>query len=137
MLFRERFLQAKNLCASLTRPEFFFRKVTHMDRFMYYVLDEDNNVRGTNDVAEWGRFFEDKRRILKQEQVGPYWVSTVFLGIPHLSLREAPQIFESMAFEADGRARNEVDCERYSTYAEAIAGHERMVQAMRGRVASN
>ena len=51
--------------------------------FRYWTLDGHNAV-GTNDVAVWGRWFEnvDNRRVA-YDDLGDARVSTVFLGIDH------------------------------------------------------
>lgn len=50
------------------------------------------------------------------------WVSTVWLGLNHAFGAGPPVIFESMVFDTRD-SMGEVDCERYSTEAEALAGH--------------
>ena len=59
---------------------------------------------------------------------GLVWVSTVWLGIDHgFGRTSAPLIFETMIF--GGRYD---ECQwRYATRAEAEAGHERVVEALR------
>lgn len=94
----------------------------------YYVLDRHHTVVATRDVLEWGRFFEKrKKRIVKQETIGHYWVSTVFLGINHGFGTGPPVLFETMVFldkEDPHDGRESGDCERYCTWDEAAAGHE-------------
>jgi hypothetical protein len=78
--------------------------------------------------------------------VGPYVVSTVWLGLDHgFSLYEdaPPIIFESMVFarggwesDRDARGRKEddafmeFDMERYSTEQQALDGHRAMVETI-------
>lgn len=64
-------------------------------------------------------------KIIKQEQVKEVWISTVWLGIDHQFGDGPPLIFETMVFD---EARDELDCRRYSTEAEAINGHREMVE---------
>lgn len=65
---------------------------------MYYVLKNKQPVL-TDDVHEWSRFFESEDRIVKQTNVGNYFVSTVFLGIEHGSdVNGSPFLFETMTF---------------------------------------
>ena len=55
-------------------------------------------------------------------------VSTVWLGLDHnFGFNGPPIIFETMVFPADG-AYMELDCNRYSTLAEAQTGHWDMVK---------
>jgi hypothetical protein len=69
-----------------------------------------------------------------EDYVGDYCVSTVHLGLNHQFGEGPPLIFETMVFGADG---NEITsfmdlyCDRYSTEAEARAGHERVVAAVK------
>lgn len=71
----------------------------------------------------------DYKRVALDE-IGPYTVSTVWLGLDHAwSPGAAPLIFETMVFTADAwndpdsSVGPDLDCMRYSTEAEALAGH--------------
>ena len=66
-------------------------------------------------------------KIVRQESVGDYWISTVWLCINHNYGSGPPHIFETMVF-GEG---NEKYCERYATEAEALAGHLRIVEGAR------
>jgi hypothetical protein len=97
------------------------------------------------DLLEWAREFEACDRIVKQEDVGPYWISTVFLGLDHNYMRAChpelehrPLLFETMVFEGKIArlislgdrtltVHESLDCERCSTWDEAVAQHEAMV----------
>jgi hypothetical protein len=66
---------------------------------------------------------------LAAETIGPYWVSTVWLGLDHgfrcPNFPDFPRlIFETMVFKGK---EGDLDCRRYSTEEEALAGHARMV----------
>ena len=77
---------------------------------------------------EWGRDHEDReKKIVRVEEVCGATVSTVWLGLNHNWGDGPPLIFETMVF---GGALDE-EMERYSTEAEAIAGHEVMVKKVR------
>jgi hypothetical protein len=79
-----------------------------------------------DDLSEWGRWFGKGDRIVKREYVGPYHVSTVFLGIDHNFAMEGPPIlFETMIF-CDGADLDYQD--RCSTWAEALEMHRRGVE---------
>ena len=54
------------------------------------------------------------------------WVSTVWLGADHQYGDGPPLIFETMVFPREGNW-SEMECERYSTEAQAREGHARMV----------
>lgn len=88
--------------------------------FNYYKLDENNVVTRCKTIEEFAIYFESKQRYLCKNSLGDIWVSTVFLGIDHsFDVNDAPIVFESMVFNKD----NDLDQERYSTYADAIQGH--------------
>ena len=53
-------------------------------------------------------------------------VSTVWMGIDHGFVPGEPVIFETMVFDKTGES---VECRRYSTEAEAKAGHTQAVKA--------
>lgn len=50
------------------------------------------------DLLEWARWFEDADRRVFETHVGPYWVSTVFLGLDHSFGHGPPVLFETMIF---------------------------------------
>lgn len=108
----------------------------------YYKLDANHAVVEAKDVIDWGLFFEKTdQRIVKQEQLGEYWVSTVFLGLDHSFGPGPPVLFETMVFvdkEPDeindgfGSKRKSIDGqERYCTWDEALAGHEAVCTRLR------
>lgn len=94
----------------------------------YAYLDEHNNVIETDDVNKWAECRRSGRFIVKQEQIRNRRISTVFLGLDH-SFGGPPAWFETMVFPLDSHA--DMDCVRYATYAEAVAGHGRMVDRWR------
>lgn len=71
-------------------------------------------------------------KIIKQEQLGKYFISTVWLGVPH---GMGIHYFETMVFltpegvedprETLGQT---LDCYQYCTKEEAIKGHEEVVK---------
>jgi hypothetical protein len=90
---------------------------------------------------QWCEFFASPERLIKQETVGDFWVSTVFLGIDHNFSGDGPPVlFETIVFgepeEQDllGRkqqVRPSLQMDRYCTLDEAEAGHEQVVQQLR------
>ena len=64
------------------------------------------------------------KRVAYTDIPGKGYVSTVWMGLDHNFRDGPPLIFESMYFGGG----DEEDQERYSTEAEALAGHERMVK---------
>jgi hypothetical protein len=90
-----------------------------------YILDGHTPVP-VETLEEWSNFFEDndKRRVAltKLEHCR---VSTVFLGINHRWGDDGPPLlFETMVFGGE----HDEEMERYSTWDEAIAGHQKMVE---------
>lgn len=98
---------------------------------LYYVLNDAREPVPV-DVEEWARMFEDmdRRRVAFTELVPGSTVSTVFLGMNHAWGHGPPLLFETMAFGpgADDEMR------RYSTWAQAEAGHAEVVELVAGRL---
>ena len=91
----------------------------------HYRLNADHSVTPVS-LMEWATSFEDKdnRRVARTDLADNTFVSTVFLGLDHQYGEGPPLIFETMVF-----ARGEdVLTWRYSTWAEAEAGHARAVE---------
>ena len=87
---------------------------------MYY--DRQGRPMGRN---EWAAAFQENG--VAKTDVGDVSVSTVWLGLDHGHGGGPPVIFETMVFGGplDGEQ------ERYSTEAEALAGHAAMVERVR------
>ena len=78
-----------------------------------------------DDPLEWGKAFGTAERRVCLTRVGPYEVSTVFLGLDHQWGEGPPLLFETMVFRGDnGEA---YDYERCSTWLEAEAQHEAVI----------
>jgi hypothetical protein len=94
----------------------------------FYIL-KGKEVVPVEDVLEWGRFFGDgdKRRVAWTDFGENNYVSTVFLGLDHSFGEGPPLIFETMVF--GGELDQEQD--RYSTWDEAVEGHNRMVERVK------
>ena len=82
-------------------------------------------------LEDWSVLFEDEKyKIVKQEHVDGHFVSTVWLGLNHSFLRDAPPlIFETMIFTEDERGGEKMW--RYSTLEDALAGHDKAVQELK------
>lgn len=84
-----------------------------------------------DDVQTWGRLHADiGYRRVGEATIGNLWVSTVWLGMDHSFGSGPPLIFESMVFVA-GEGGTDLDCRRYSTEAEAVAGHAALLEEIR------
>ena len=81
-------------------------------------------------LMKWAKWFEKAERIVAKSNCGGVFVSTVFLGINHQFGEGLPLLFETMVF-------GENMMERYSTWDEAVNGHERMCQKVRKQLAKS
>jgi hypothetical protein len=103
----------------------------------YYRLNADKTVTAIDDPARWAEAYEDReaRRVGWTTLETGERISTVFLGLNH-SIREdgPPLIFETMVFGPDDMMDH--FCERYSTYADAVSGHERAVAMVKAHLAA-
>jgi hypothetical protein len=105
-----------------------FRRSSAMTFSGRYILDGKIPVP-CEDLLQWGAWMETGDRVLKQEQVGQFWVSTVFLGLDHQYGAGPPRLFETMVFDA---GRDGIYQSRYSTWELALEGHERAVAWAKG-----
>ena len=67
----------------------------------------------------WGRWFQTADRQVARDERDAVVVSTVFLGLDDASGPGRPLLFETMIFGGP----HDQDRARYSTWAEATAGH--------------
>jgi hypothetical protein len=74
------------------------------------------------DLMTWARWYETADRAVAKSDVGPFQVSTVFLGLDHSFGSGPPMLFETMVFK--GSAADEW-CERCSTWEQAEEMHTR------------
>lgn len=88
-------------------------------RRLYYKLDEYKNVVPGSETDFDYYYSEEgqKNRLVKQENVGNHWISTVFLCIDH-GYGGIPLYFETMVLGSDDEP-----IMRYTTYVEALTGH--------------
>jgi hypothetical protein len=110
-----------------------------MSRPRYYRLNPDHSVTPLDDggpidqlvLHRWATEFGTTDRRVALDVVAPgIEVSTVFLGIDHNHSGEGPPVlFESMVFDDYGGS----DCRRWSTWAEAVEGHQLLVQFLTRR----
>jgi hypothetical protein len=91
----------------------------------FYILDERNQpvASTTLGCAVWLSEGGEERRQLADDHVGGHRVSTIFLLLDHRHLGGGPPLlFETMVFDEHGRMTGEQH--RYSTYDDALAGHQ-------------
>lgn len=96
----------------------------------HYILD-DNNRPVATEMGAARRWSEESptRRIVAQTQLDGCWVSTVFLTLDQAWKPGPPVLFETMIFPDDSTLEN--DCERYTSWPDAEAGHAAMVERWR------
>ncbi len=97
-----------------------------------YYRRDGTPYTGENAMMEWGKDFGDMElKIVKQETLwNGLFISTVWLGLDHSwAMTGKPLIFETMVFTASSNFDKDMD--RYSTEAEALAGHAAMVKEWR------
>lgn len=91
-----------------------------------YILDGTTPVP-CDDLMKWATWFEKAERKVARTVVGDTEVSTVFLGLDYsFGDPQGPLLFETLAFGGEGDG----ECERYSTWEAAVAGHARMVESL-------
>lgn len=100
-----------------------------------YILDEQGNPVQATSLRQWGEWMEKREeRIVKQEHIGGYFVSTVFLGLDQRYWGEGPPIlWETMVFsESNTKIDRPYDRSqyRYASREDAIAGHRKIVQML-------
>jgi hypothetical protein len=97
---------------------------------VFYYLNDDHTTRPC-DVVEWAEqlthMMITNNKNLKEDTVNGKWISTIWLGIDHNYLGGLPLIFETMVFN-DGDLHLDEYCDRYSTWDEAIEGHQKAIQ---------
>lgn len=100
---------------------------------LYYKRDGTPYPEGNEGLAQLENdLWNDNYKVVKRTNLpGGKWISTVWLGIDHNHGRGRPLIFESMVFPRDGF--NSLDMDRYSTEAEALAGHKKLVKKWGGK----
>jgi hypothetical protein len=90
-----------------------------------YILDNSHRPVPCEDLRTWARWMETADRVVAKTTVREGLdVSTVFLGLDHRFGPGTPLLFETMVFR-DGDGGDE---ERYATWDEAVAGHQRLVE---------
>ncbi len=101
-------------------------------RTMRYILENDQAVP-CFDLHTWAEWMETANRQIADDTIDGVRISTVFLGLDHaypfsvLKAPVVPVLYETMIF---GGEHNEYQ-ERYTTRTKALAGHDRVVAAVR------
>ncbi len=79
------------------------------------------------DLHKWAEWFEEAERHVAFNEIGCTTISTVFLGLDHSFGNGSPILFETLVF---GGVFNGY-MERYASWDEAVAGHERVLKSLR------
>lgn len=99
-----------------------------------FILDEHGEPQPCEDLLTWGAWFEtsgDARRVALDE-VGPYRISTVFLGLDHSwtpmedPLTYQPVLWETAIFAGDSMTA----MRRYVSRADALRGHREFIKIL-------
>lgn len=112
-----------------------------------FMFDRDGTPVSAQQFEALMRRGRDYRRVADDEDVvtpdgRTYWVSTIWLGVDHgLGILNdgPPRIFETMVFAGrPGDDWSDQWCGRWSTEAQALAGHAYVVEILRtGAVAAD
>lgn len=95
---------------------------------LLYILVNGEPRPATGEQWRWWWSTGDRQVALTE--VGPYLVSTIFLGIDMSAGQGPPVLYETAVFGPLGEEgmRGSTDMDRHSTREEALAGHTRMVE---------
>lgn len=110
-----------------------FQQMLDIEKVLYD--RQGNRITAAERLAELR--MDPEYQFVAQEAVGPYWVSTIWLfGHDHNWSRQGPPtLFETMVFGGDGSTDSTtwggLEQRRWSTEAEAIAGHAEIVALVR------
>lgn len=98
-----------------------------------YILDDAGNPVPEPDLLKWGRWLETAKRIVRQDRIAGYFISTVFLALDYnFTGRGRPILWETMIFPKTGMPEPRLDHFqlRYTSREEALKGHQRIVQML-------
>ena len=99
-----------------------------MRRPVGYALDPNGVHIPIFDYEEWARTFVTVDRVVQQDDVNGYYVSTVFLGLDHNFFGVGdPILYETMVQTPTGAWTAQ---HRYCTKVEALAGHKRAMAVL-------
>jgi hypothetical protein len=96
------------------------------DKVKGYILDGKKPVL-TDDIDKVYECFHNEARIVKQEEIGKYYISTVFLCpwvIPDTYSVHNVILFQSTVFDKYGK---ELENKMYTIWEDAERGHEELV----------
>jgi len=94
----------------------------------HYFLNEDHTYSPC-DLMTWVTQLEGMDRHVADEIINGKRVSTVWIGLNHNLGDGLPLVFETMIFNSE---RSDCYLDRYTTWDEAVAGHEKAKQWVLG-----
>lgn len=101
---------------------------------MNYILAPDGQTPVPEpDLMAFARWLEATERHVGNDTIHGVRVSTVFLGTDH-GFAGPPVLWESMTFGAEPFDQQQ---ERYTSYADALAGHRRWVEQVQAHFAAD
>lgn len=95
---------------------------------LFYYLKNDHTYEPC-DLETWSEQFKfmDKSRQVASESINGKHISTVWLGLNHNHFLGKPLLFETMVFEGE-EGDLTIYCDRYSTWDEAVEGHNKAIE---------
>jgi len=87
-----------------------------------FILDSNFEVIPVG-IRSWRSFFDSPMRIIGNTYINDIRISTVFIGLDN-------NIFETIVFYNDEEGTEQVET-RYSTYIEALVGHNDICDSIR------
>lgn len=99
----------------------------------YFILERrKRRHRRVATLGQWAQWLEHGNRRIAVDDVGPYRVSTIFLGIDHSFGRtKEPILYETLVFASD--RDGSMDSRRYATWEEAERGHAEILANVTAR----
>lgn len=108
-----------------------------MDHNHYILAGPDGRTVKVVDLLEWARWLEVERtaRTVGKTNIGPFLVSTVFLGLDHNFGEGPPVLWESMIFTDGLRSKLNYHADRCAgTWEQAEAMHDKMCEFVRQHI---
>lgn len=100
-----------------------------------YILDEHGEPVAEPETLKWAEWMQANSRSAGDDSVGPYRVSTVFLAVDYAHGLGPPVLWETIIFGLPDdvqilgvRWRKTVHLMRYTSKADALAGHARAIK---------
>ena len=93
-----------------------------------YTLDEENRPIKEPDINKWGKWLSEYERSVGCDKIKECGVSTIFLGVDCSPFAHTPVLWETMIFGGEF----DRETERYTSHEDAVNGHKRWVDKVRG-----